>query len=66
MKEREAFRYTINEARKDTSQTSSFKKEYIVSEIIKWNTWTAKIQYDNQHLYQLYVPDEVDTMKLIK
>lgn len=66
MKEREAFRYSINEARKDTSLTSSFKKEFIVSKIIEWNTWTVEQQYDNKHIYQIYTPDEVDTMTLIK
>lgn len=63
MKEREAFRTTLSEARKNGSE---LENATILLRLAEWNEWTVKVKSDNEFWFDIYLPDAVDTMTLMK
>jgi hypothetical protein len=63
MKKREAFRTTLNSARENGSE---LEKATILKDLAEWNEWVVSVQTDNEFWYDIYVPDAVDTMTLMK
>jgi hypothetical protein len=35
----------------------------LTNTVIKWNIWLAKKQYRNKGIWDIYIPDEVDSLK---
>jgi hypothetical protein len=63
MREREAFRKTLNEARKSGEK---LENATILKDLADWNKFVVSVQMDNEFWFDIYVPDAVDTMTLMK
>jgi hypothetical protein len=59
-----AFKATLSESR----SSGEFKAERVafLSQIAHWNEKIAACKYDNTHGFDLWIPDEIDQIELIK
>jgi len=60
---REAFRTTIDNAR---ANGTKLENATILKDIAEWNQWIVNEQIDNEFWFDVYTPDCVDTLTLLK
>lgn len=60
----EACRITVENAR--SNKYSDLERATILKEIISWNERIVATQYENKNIWDLWIPDEVDQVELIK
>lgn len=53
----EATRQTVNKSRK--TEIDPLERATLTREVIEWNAWLAKEKFDNTHLWDAYVVDEI-------
>ena len=61
--EREAFRVTLDNARANGTE---LENATILKDVAEWNEWLVGVKMDNEFWYDMYIPNDVDTMTLLK
>jgi hypothetical protein len=59
----EATRQTFETARAKTDNIERFSR---LDEVISWNKWLAREKYNNDHMWDVWVPDEIANVKPIE
>ena len=64
IQEYKAFKETVEEARK--TNISEIERAAILQDIAKWNQYTANAKYWNKSIFDIYIPDEVENLEMLK
>lgn len=59
-----AFKVTVEEARK--SNISEIERAAILQDIAEWNQDIANVKYWNKTIFDIYIPDEVESLEMLE
>jgi hypothetical protein len=59
-----AIKATMQEARR--GNTSEIERAALTNKIIETNQWVVNAQYWNKTIFDIYIPDEVEQLELLK
>lgn len=59
-----AVKATITNSR--TTDIAEIERAALTQKIIETNKWLAKIQYDNNTIWDIFIPDEVNNLEPLK
>ena len=60
----EAVKTSIENAR--ATDITDIERVALTQKIIETNKWLAQVQYDNQNLWAVFIPDEVDALEPLR